>query len=36
MRTLTQRVPKYAAAVNLYLGDYRERLSTGFRKFEAL
>jgi hypothetical protein len=27
MRMLTQRVAKYAAAVNLYLGEYRERLS---------
>src|SRR5712692_2889413 len=27
MRTLTDRVAKYSAAVNLYLGDYRERLS---------
>jgi hypothetical protein len=27
MRTLAERVGKYAAAVNLYLGDYRERLS---------
>jgi len=27
MRTLTDRVGKYAAAVNVHLGDYRERLS---------
>src|SRR5216684_9373455 len=27
MRTLVQRMGKYAAAVNLYLGDYHERLS---------
>ena len=27
MRTLSQRVAKYAAAVNLYVGEYRERLS---------
>jgi hypothetical protein len=27
MRRLTDRVGKYAAAVNLHLGDYRERLS---------
>ena len=26
-RTLTDRVAKYAAAINLYQGDYRERLS---------
>jgi len=33
MRTLTQRVAKYAATVNLYLGDYRERLSPGDQVF---